>query len=305
MKGKANQINYRKRLNKVIEYVQGHLDEEIKMEKLAQISHFSPFHFQRIYKAIIQETPYETLFRLRLEKSIFLLKHYPHLKISEVAFQCGFPSIENFSRQFKRRFSTTASQFKKNKKLQNSRIYQEKNLEDFYHYIKEGRNTDSETFKVKIDKLPNISIAYIPAVFGADGSLLIKKYQELMHWVEQNDIPYQGELRRFGMSIDNPSVTPAGKFRYDFAIKIEQSYPPEGLIEFGKIPSGQFATVHVKGKLHQVAQAWDHLYRYWLPNSGYIPKHQNALEEFIQGPEEIGWENFNIKCRIPIKPLKN
>lgn len=296
---------YESRIIKAVEYLNRNLAKPLRMEDLAKQSHFSSFHFQRIYKSVLDESPYETILRLRLEKSVFLIKHRPHLKLAEIAIQSGFETYENFSRQFKNRFNCSPSQYKKDKELQNSRIYQENLPEDYYHHVVKSREIEQQEFTVKIESLETISIAFVRAMYGADGSGLVDKYHALMDWVKEKGIPYQGERRRFGMSIDQMDVTPSSKFRYDFAINIEnRMLAPEKIIEIGEIPGGEYATVHCKGKLVDVAQAWDYLYKFWLPNSQFEPKHFPAVEEFVQGPEEIGWEDFNVKCRIPIQKMK-
>lgn len=292
---------YQSRINLALDYLNKHLGEEIKMKELAAISHFSLFHFQRIYRALMNESPYETLLRLRLEKAVFLLKHRPLMKISTVAYESGFPTAENFSRQFRARFKVSPKGFKKDKELQNSRIYQEYNPNDFFLRIEESRKEPGKTFSVEIENLESIPIAFIRAIFGADGSGLTERYLELMQWAEKHEIKTTGERTRFGMSIDNPEVTPASKYRYDFALAVTQKHPNEGLVEFGEMPAAAYATVHCQGKLDEVAKAWDYLYKVWLPQSAYLPLHYPAIEEFVQGPEEIGWENFNLKCRLPVE----
>ena len=291
---------YYSRINKALKYIDSNLKEELNIKELAQISGFSSFHFHRIFKAMTGESPYDLLLRLRLEKSIFLLKYRPNLNIAEIGFESGFSSPENFSRQFKSRFKLSPSAFRKNKKLHNSRIYQEYHPNDFYLRIESGRQLNKHNFTVEIERLAEIPIAYTKAIFGTDGSEMIAKYLELMDWAKNNHIKSTGELTRFGMSIDNPDVTPASKFRYDFALRIDKPYPPFEGIHFGTIPQAEYASVHVIGKLENVAQAWDFLYKSWFPNSEYIPMHYPAIEEFIKGPEEIGWESFNLKCRVPI-----
>lgn len=291
---------YQSKINKALDYIDANLDQEVDIKKLAVISGFSVFHFHRIFKAMTGESPYDSLLRLRLEKSVFLLKYRRALKIAEVGYESGFASAENFSRQFKSRFNISPSAFKKNKELHNSRIYQESNPNDFYLRIENSRALDRNPFSVTVENLPAIPIAYTRAIFGADGTGLIEKYVELMDWAAQNKVNIKGELTRFGMSIDNPEVTPASKFRYDFSLRINKTYLEVGNIEFGIIPKATYATLHVKGKLENVAQAWDFLYQEWLPNSNFMPLHYPAIEEFVQGPEEIGWDNFNLKCRIPI-----
>lgn len=291
---------YHDRINKSLKHIDANLSDEISVQTLAEISGFSLYHFHRIFKAVTSETPYESLLRLRLEKAVFLLKYNNDLNISEVGYESGFSSPENFTRQFKERYKITPGQFRKQKELHNSRIYQEPNPNDFYIRIEDSRKLDKTAFAVDIEHLPEIPIAYSKAIFGMDGSGMVEKYLNLMDWAQKNSIARQGKLTRFGMSIDNPEVTPASKFRYDFAVSTTGEYPKEDGIEFGAIPEADYATVHVEGKLENVAQAWDYLYKTWLPESNYVPLHYPAVEEFIQGPEEIGWENFNLKCRIPI-----
>ncbi len=295
--------NYQIKINQALAYVDQNLSEDINVQKMAAISGFSMYHFHRIFKAITGETPYESLLRLRLEKSVFLLKYNHQLSISEVGYESGFSSAENFSRQFKSRFKISPGTFRKNKELHNSRIYQEHLPNDFYFRIENSRKQNKQLFTVEIENLPDIPIAYTKAIFGEDGTGMVEKYLLLMDWAEQNKINIKGELTRFGMSIDNPEVTPASKFRYDFGLTIDKSYTSVDHVQFGVIPKSDYATVHVKGTLENVAQAWDFLYQDWLPESQFIPINYPAIEEFLQGPEEIGWETFNLKCRIPV--IKN
>lgn len=290
---------YQIQLTKTLQYIDEHLQEDISVKQLAIVSNFSLFHFQRLFKAMMNESPYDFIKRLRLEKSIFLLQHHPHLKIETVAFQCGFNSIENFSRQFKSKFEFTPTEFKSNPVLQKSRIYQEPSACDFYLAYEKGRELEMPDFEVKIEVLEKTKIAFVRAVFGADGSGLVEAYQKLMTWGESEKY-FKNGIRRFGMSIDNPEVTPANKYRYDFAIEVPAGAKPEGIFEIGEIPKTRFATLHCQGDINKVAQAWDFLYKKWLPENDFVPMHYPAIEEFVKGPEEIGWGNFDIKCRIPL-----
>ncbi len=297
--------SYHEKINAVLNHIDKQLGETIQINDLAKVSHFSPFHFQRIFKSIVGETPYEFILRLRLERSVRYLKFRANQSIAEIAYACGFPSPENFSRQFKSRFGFSPSQFRRDKKLHNSRIYQEPNQEDFYLVYEKSRAALSEmNFEVSLESLPELKIAYIRAVFGEDGSGLVEKYLELMKWVEEEGIAYKGPLKRFGMSIDDVSVTPVGKYRYDFAVRMDRAEPPTSdLIEVGVIPQGTYATLTVDGDLAAVARAWDYLYTVWLPDSGYAPRDFPAIEEFLQGPEEIGWDRFVMNCRVPIEKI--
>ena len=91
---------YYEALNRVLQHIDANLSSDLKLQQLAQLSHFSPFHFQRIFKSIVGENPYEYILNRRLEQAIFMLKHRPKPSITAIAYDCGFPSPENFSRQF-------------------------------------------------------------------------------------------------------------------------------------------------------------------------------------------------------------
>jgi DNA gyrase inhibitor GyrI len=52
-----------------------------------------------------------------------------------------------------------------------------------------------------------------------------------------------------------------------------------------------------------VGRAWQYLYRVWLPAGVFEPADLPAMEFFIQIPEEIGWEKFNLQISIPVVRL--
>ncbi|MEZ5147844.1 MAG: AraC family transcriptional regulator [Bacteroidales bacterium] len=59
--------HYRERINTVLHYIQTHLDEELDLNKLAELSAISPFHFHRIMRAYLNESLMSYIIRVRLE----------------------------------------------------------------------------------------------------------------------------------------------------------------------------------------------------------------------------------------------
>ncbi len=86
------------RINDVLFYIHQDISRELSAKELADVAAYSEQHFHRIFKAVTGESPYDSLLRLRLEKSIFLLKYRAKWTITEIAYESGFPSPENFSR---------------------------------------------------------------------------------------------------------------------------------------------------------------------------------------------------------------
>jgi AraC-like DNA-binding protein len=83
------------------EFVQQHLGEKIHTRQAAERACLSLQHFCREFKAATGMTFTEYAAGLRIEKARQLLAE-PRLRISEVAYECGFRSIPHFDRVFKR-----------------------------------------------------------------------------------------------------------------------------------------------------------------------------------------------------------
>lgn len=60
---------YLYRLNRVIDYLDENIDEALYLDSIAELAHFSPFHFHRIFRAFTGETLNTYLKRIRLQKA--------------------------------------------------------------------------------------------------------------------------------------------------------------------------------------------------------------------------------------------
>jgi len=58
---------YVDRMHRVTEYIDQHLDQFLDLETLAEVAHFSPFHFHRLFSALMGETLGAYLRRRRCE----------------------------------------------------------------------------------------------------------------------------------------------------------------------------------------------------------------------------------------------
>ena len=56
-------------MHKVLDHIDRQLDKPLDLESLAEVAHFSPFHFHRVFKGMVGETPVELTRRLRIERS--------------------------------------------------------------------------------------------------------------------------------------------------------------------------------------------------------------------------------------------
>ena len=99
-----SKIEYRSRINRVMDYIDIHLDQPLELKSIAEIANFSPFHFHRIFTFLIGETPIDYIQRLRIEKAACRLRENMDISISEIADSCGYCTVSLISREFKKIF---------------------------------------------------------------------------------------------------------------------------------------------------------------------------------------------------------
>ena len=67
MSSRDSRSEYERRMHKVLEHIDRHLDEPLDLAALAEVAHFSPFHFHRLFAAWMGETLGDYLRRRRVE----------------------------------------------------------------------------------------------------------------------------------------------------------------------------------------------------------------------------------------------
>lgn len=102
----------KRRLRRVLEYVEQHLDQDISLEVLAQQASLSEFHFARMFAASMGVPPYKYVSQRRLDRAVSMLAG-GELPLSEIAFRSGFGSPASFSRAFRRIKGVTPGEYRR------------------------------------------------------------------------------------------------------------------------------------------------------------------------------------------------
>jgi AraC family transcriptional regulator len=99
------------RLQRVLEYMQAHLDQELSLAALASIAQMSPYYISRLFKQSTGLSPHQYLLRQRIERAKELLAG-PRCRIAEVSDALGFPHQSHFTTTFHRWVGTTPRQYR-------------------------------------------------------------------------------------------------------------------------------------------------------------------------------------------------
>ena len=113
---------YKIRIDRVIQYIEANLANKISLSEVANVSHFSAYHFHRIFTGIVGETVNDYVVRRRLERAVNLLIFKTELSVTQVAFDSGFSSSANFSKAVKLHFGFSPSEIRNPDKVKNSKI---------------------------------------------------------------------------------------------------------------------------------------------------------------------------------------
>lgn len=299
----TSRLEYIERINRVVDYISDHLDEDTSLRKLAGIASLSEYHFHRIFRSMMGESVGDFTGRMRMERAISLMRRAKRVNLSEIACECGYNSLSSFSRSFKKRYGSSPTLSDMDQLLKLSKIGQTYPIPSRYYLNPFPDDEREMEFPVQIVDKDDLNLAYIRC-YGLylDGQKGMDAYARLMAWAAQNGHRVPG-AQVIGMSPDDPEVTPLAKCRYDLCITLNCPIKPEGEIGFVRLPAAQYAVHHCRGDITAFEQAWNYFFKVWFPNSGYVPAHRPAMEIFLSLPEEVGWEYFDIECCVPIRPL--
>jgi AraC family transcriptional regulator len=324
-----NKNHYEERVNRVLDYVTQNLDGDLSLKKLAQVSHFSPYHFHRIFQGVTGETVNSFVRRVRLERAAQLMKAAPARRLTDIALEVGFAGLAEFSRAFKARFGINASAWDRRGALEISKICKAPDELVFYPLEELERRAQAAGLRVRVGRLDRCRYVYFRVFDSYGNERLLDAYHALVNWLGQRQTDLN-DVVLVGMSQDDPSITPPEKCSYDMGVVFPKNAEDQGIV--GEIlksrrhskrsllmperaecePLGltkrdfetqTVAVLHCVGDLSAVGLAWQYLFRIWLPASGYQPANAPGFEVFVRTPEEIGWETFDLYGCLPIDKL--
>lgn len=317
---------YTARINRVIDHIGANLDQELSLETLAGVANFSPFHFHRIFRAMVGETLREFIQRIRIEKAASQLIHNPKKSITAIALDCGFSGSATFARAFKEMFQMSASEWRTSmRRRQESKIRKIERKEgqspgkmgqDFAAismYIDPVTNNpkwrikmlNKSQIQVEVKDMPAWSVAYVRHIgpYQGDSTLFESLFNKLMAWAAPRGLLRFPETQVLAVYYDDPEITATQKLRVDACITISPDAVVDGEIGKTVMPGGKYAVAHFELTAQEYQKAWDLVYGEWLPQSGYQPDDRPCYELYLNSPEEHPEHKHSVDICVPVKPL--
>lgn len=273
-------MDYRENMQRVIDYIEENLCEELDMDKLAAAAGYSRYHFVRIFAEVVGFTPADYIRKRRLSEIANALDGYTG-NISDIAFQYGFNSKENFVRAFKAEHHILPTEYKK---AQNSlRLYSKAKLD----------------FK-RTPLIPKL-------VMLAPFSLTVFESDEEFpphFWNKYNCRGFSGKLSGgrivtdYGVSDWDNALR---KLRYYIGIRTEEALgDTSGTVRLS-VDGGLYAVFEMEPSSHSafvnsIQDTWAYINCEWLPASGYVRTGGYEFETYVETSRE-----YSEKIYIPVR----
>jgi AraC family transcriptional regulator len=323
------QEEYRARINRVIDYIEANIGQELSLDILAGVASFSKYHFHRIFRVMTGETLNQFIQRRRVEKAAGQLIYNPRKSITEIALDCGFSGSATFARAFKEMFQMSASEWRAGgyrdhqRKIRNmeSNTYQApgKNRQDFSlssMYIDPVTNnptwrikmidkTAVQAVQIEVKEMPAWPVAYVRHIgpYQGDGQLFARLFEKLAKWAGPRGLLQQPDAQFLSVYHDDPEITANEQLRVEVCLTVPENTPVEGEIGAMVIPGGKYVVGKFELAEQEYGAAWQLIYGQWLPQSGYQPDDRPAYERMLNNPDEHPEHKHIVEICVPVKPL--
>ena len=277
--------NYQQSIDKVLIYVDAHLDETPDLDKLASLANLSKFHFHRIMKAYLNETLGSYINRVRLETAVKLLR-YSSQPINEIAYRVGYQTPSAFTKGFKKMFGVSPSYIRKHK---NPIMEQKPNkLKSDFQLVETVKN------------IKDIHVIFQQSK-GKVGDSSTKKNWDTFFTYAQKHKMINWESKFYGINWDDPMITPDEKVRYDACISIPNGTKMKSKFSTKTIVGGKYLCFLYKGDYQNLGLVYNHIFKDWIIKRNYDLREDPIFEQYINNMETTSPEDLLTEIFIPIK----
>jgi len=290
-------VSYLVQVQRGIDYIEDHLESDIDPAEVARHARISQWHFQRIFKALTNETLKTYIRSRRLAGALDALVGSDR-RIIEIAMAAGFETQESFTRAFKKAFGVNPAAYRRQGRraqfLRKVRFDAE-----YLRHLHHGISLEPE-----LVELADLELVGLPTRFFSVDSEKNNLAQKLpVLW--DAFLPRLGEVEAavagtcYGVVRQTPELT--DELEYYAAIAVERTaVVPRGMVTV-HLPRARYAVFTHTGQVARIDQTVNYIYSTWLASSGF--RHTYAADlEIYDARYNAASEHSVIRYAIPIAP---
>ena len=249
-------------VNKAINYIFDHMEEDITVDDVARHCAYSKYHLTRMFKEDTDEALYQFIKRVRLERSAWRLKVEKEKSITEIGGEYGYSS-SNFATAFKKHLDISPADFRKISEqiVEESSFSNGISLDELEEAGKLITEEYLESFTVIYERKKG-NYHNLPK----EWCTFIEKYIDLA----TKDTMY------IECTIDDPSITDEDHCMYELCQTISPKHPAlkeNADLLTHSFEGGKYAVYHFKGFPQFLFMVYQEIFCRWLSKTG------NQLDE--------------------------
>lgn len=280
-------LEYYKSVNRAVDYINDNLSAVINLSDLASIAGLSSFHFHRIFRAVMNESPGDYVQRLRLEKTAFKL-HTTRFSLADIAEQTGYQSPQALSKAFKKRYGITPSAYRM--QSDDLTVPMSSPVENLFLESEIRKIASKEVFYLRVANPYKQSDAFL------------KAWDKLISIVGVSGIP-DNNHEYLSLSRDISTITSPENCRIYTCINTERALRPGGRLGRQTIEGGLYAVFTYRGTYKDMDKVYCNIYRYWIPKSEYELRDNMSFSKFLNSPVLVAESELLTEIYIPVSKI--
>lgn len=289
-------LDYRKRINLAMQYIQEHAGEVLEVKTIADVASFSPFHFHRIFAACVGETLADYIKRIRMKKAASLV--IAGCKIEDVAHQTGYGSSSAFGKVFRETYGIVPSVFKKVTEggtwehptmISNSKS--KTLINDPPRIIEEPART------LLFIRKPICKIGFMNENIGKAANAAFESWFHILDLYRLRSTV----SKKLGVIRGTHSITQP--WYYDAGVVLAEDVfvlAAQDEIQRCEIAAGKWAVFLHKGPYNTLWQTWNWIFRYWFWKSGMAYRNSISHEVYLNYKQVSSQKDYLTEIYIPI-----
>ncbi|MBM3571021.1 MAG: AraC family transcriptional regulator, partial [Alphaproteobacteria bacterium] len=286
------QDRYQERLLRVLNHIQANLDGDLTLAHLAGIACISPFHFHRVFHALMGETVGAHIRRLGLERAALALRDRT-CPITEAAFDAGYESVEAFSRAFRAAFGSAPSAYRRRRHCSNlirsasgGHYHPDCTILRLLHPLAIEQENPMDVRYETIGDIPVAANRHIGPY-----EEITRAFTRLEHWGSTNNM-FGGARWVLAIYHHDPSTVAPDQLRSDACVRVLAGFKGDGEIRLATLAAGRYDTL---------GAAWTGFIHDWAIKDGIEIDSPPCSERYLNTPRDVAPEDLLTDLYLPVK----
>ena len=269
---------YAHRMDPVLRWLASNPDADPDLYQLADLACLSPYHFHRVYRAMMGETVNATVQRIRMHRAAVALGG-TGASLRDVAQRAGYESDAAFSRAFGATFGISPGRYREAR----SRPFDPKEL---------------GMYPITIETFPGAILAALPhrGSYQEIGPVFTRAFM-----LAGSRGLARPESIGFGVYFDDPEQVPVGQLRSLAGMSVAPDADLGDELERFEIPAGRCAILTYTGPYNEMDKPYNWMFSEWLPASGAVPADFPMFEQYLNDPRTTPPAQLQTRICMPLK----